>query len=157
MVEIPATFAEVEIHMKSLFNTILNRISIYKYNQYKKKLNVDGPPKLKEPAVVRLQKKLDKFVTKLSTSEVVLLGTLWDRFWLELAFMEALKYKEVKGLFERKQLEALQHYIIRGYPIEKVNKEFALIDGEDDIETLVRKFRGYCAEIKDIAIDNPVN
>lgn len=112
--------------------------------------------KISDKAAIKLQKKLDKFINGLSSPEVVLLGTLYDRFWLELAFMEAVKYDEVKHLFERKQLEALQHYIIRGNSAEQVNSDFALLD-EEKIDILVKKFKSYCAAIKEESIDKDVN
>lgn len=116
-----------------------------------------GEIKLSIPDTIKLQKKLDKFTTALKPAEIIVLGTLYDKFWLELAFMEAMKYKEVKQLFERKQIEALQHYIIRGESAEQVNNDFALIKDDDTIDILVNKFKAYCAKVKEEPIDKDVN
>lgn len=143
--------------MKWLFKKVLRFISAYKYEKYKQELDNMGEIKITEKQAIKLQKRLDSFITGLKPEEVILLGTLYDRFWLELAFMEAIKYKEIKQLFERAQIEALQHYIIRGEPAEKVNGDFALIKGESDIDTLVYKFKTYCAGVRKDAIDTDVN
>ncbi len=135
--------------MKWLFRII----SRYKYNAYKRKLDSIRELSLSEKEGIKLSNKLNKFVDGLSPAEAVYLGTLYDKFWLELAFMEATKYIEVKKLFERKQIEALQRYLIAGLSEEEVNKMYALTEDET-IDKLVAKFRKYCGSVLKVVDKN---
>lgn len=143
--------------MNGLVKKIIGIISSYKYNSYKKELSKKQVLKLSPKGVIKARRKFNKFIDSLSSEEVVLFGTLYDKFWLELAFMEAIKYPEVKKLFERRHIEALQHYIIRGESEEAVNKRFFLnVDTEPSISDLVNKFKAYCDGVADVAVDNSV-
>ncbi len=131
---------------------VFRLLSEYKYKKYKKELAKKQVLSISRDKLERLNKKLNKFVDGLSTEELVYLGTLEDGFWLELAFLEAIKYPEVKKLYERAELEALRAYVTGCGTKEDIQREFLVGSGKS-MDKVIAAFRGYCSNIVDKGVN----